>query len=204
MPYDCGRTRRPGIVKDMTTTPSTPPTVPTSADRVRRIFDGYTGLYAPSVIAEAAAYLDDLFATAARHGHTNPRSDANGWLVQAAAEATSSKYGRPQMDRTGIATAQALADLTTAFQDRGLTVVACQAWVGVAVAPLPEGPVWGYGSAGLAVCLYVDSGWTLSVNRPQSRIHTIYAPVTKEGAAEVADLVHGVLAGSVPDPFRAR
>lgn len=186
------------------TTPATPPAAPTSADRVRRIFDGYTGLYAPSVIAEAAAYLDDLLATAARHGHTDRHSDTAGWLVQAAAEATSSKYGRPRHDRTGTATMQALADLTAAFQDRDLTIVVCHARMGVAVAPIPDGPAWGYGSAGLAVCLYVDSGWSLSVNQPQSRVYAIHAPVTKEGAAEVAELVHGVLTGSIPDPFRAR
>lgn len=31
---------------------------------------------------------------------------------------------------------------------------------------------------------------------------TIHAPATKAGAAEVAQLVHGVLRGDTPDPFR--
>lgn len=186
----------------MTTSP-TPPSAAAaeSVARIRKIYDGYTGLYAPSVIEEAARYLDDLLAAAEQHGHTDPRSDAAGWLVQAAAEATSVKYQRPAKERTSDELAELRAALKTAFTARGVTVVPSRGPAGVAVAPIPPGPAWGSGT-GVAVTLYSDSGWELSINRPQSLVHAIYAPATAAGAAEVADLVHGVLTDVVPDPFR--
>jgi len=187
------------------TTPTTPPATPTprpaSVERIRKIYDSYTGLYAPSVIEEAAQLLDELLAVAHRHGHTDPRSDAAGWLAQAAAEAVSTKYRRPDEDRTAAELAQAWDDLTAAFTTRGLTTVPSRGPRGVAVAPIPPGPAWGYGT-GLAVALYADSGWDLMVNQPSSRVYAIHAPVTAAGAAEVAELVHGVLTGRIPDPFR--
>lgn len=184
-----------------TSTSTTPPAVPTPADRIRRIYAGYTGLYAPSVIEEAAQFLDDLLAVAARHGHTDPRSDAAGWLVQAAAEATSVKYRRPPKERTAAEIGELRAALTTALKERGVPLALSRGPNGVVVAPIPPGPAWGYGT-GLVVTLYADSGWDLLVNQPRSRVHAIYAPATAAGATEVADLVHGVLTGSIPDPFR--
>jgi len=73
--------------------------------------------------------------------------------------------------------------------------------MGVGVAPLPGGPTWGM-DRGLAVAMYVDSGWQLMANSERTRVHTIHAPATAAGAAEVAQLVHAVLEGTEPDPFR--
>ncbi|MFE4663818.1 hypothetical protein ACWCQZ_46895 [Streptomyces sp. NPDC002285] len=59
-------------------------------------------------------------------------------------------------------------------------------------------------NGGLAVVLYTDSAWELMLNSTRTTSHTIHAPVTEAGAAEVAQLVHGVLSGDVTDPFRRR
>lgn len=187
----------------MTTSPDTTSSATAeSVARVRRIFDGYTGLYAPSVIEEAARYLDDLLVVGERHGHTDPRSDAAGWLVQAAAEATSVKYRRPAQERTGAELAELRTALANAFTANGMEVTPARSPAGVAVAPIPPGPTWGYGDTGLSVVMFSDSGWDLTVNQFRSPAFGIYAPATAAGAVEVACLVYGVLTGAVPDPFR--
>ncbi|MGW1980734.1 hypothetical protein [Streptomyces sp. NPDC001889] len=40
------------------------------------------------------------------------------------------------------------------------------------------------------------------VNSTRTTVHTIHAPATAAGAAEVAQLVHGVLRGDITDLFR--
>lgn len=179
-------------------------TAPDSLARVRRIFTGYAGLYAPSVIEEAAALLDALVATAEEHGHDR-QSEATGWLTTAAAEATSSKYRRHGVDRSHTEVIELVRTLTTELTELGLTIVPAQGRNMVAVAPVPTGPSWGLdGRTGLAVALYTDGGWDLTVNQRQTRVHSIYAPATADGAREVAAIVHGIAHGDVEDPFRRR
>ncbi|MEU3978101.1 hypothetical protein [Streptomyces bacillaris] len=185
---------------------STPTT--DSAARIRRIYDRYAGLYADSLVTAAAALLDAYLATAEQHGLEGKAADEEGWLAQAAADAVSKQHGRPKTERTASELNELLAHLRTALAAEGLTVVSTPVRMGVAVEPLPGGPVWGTGPGGwndpggLAVALYSDSGWQLSTNSTRSTVHSIYAPVTEAGAAEVAQLVHGVLRGDVADPFR--
>lgn len=177
-------------------------TEPSSADRVRKVFAGYTGLYAPSVIAEAAQLLDALLDTAEQHGYGR-QDEAAGWLVTAAAEAVSSKCrstsGKRSYDEVNALTSTLTRELTA----RGLTLAPSAGRGAVAVEPVAGGPSWGLsGRAGLAVSLYTDGGWDITVNQLQSRVHAVHAPVTAEGAKEVADIVHGILHGMIADPFR--
>lgn len=179
------------------------PTAPnSSSDRVAKVYAGYSGLYAPSVIEEASRFLDDLLTTAERHGHDRASSDL-GWLVTAAAEATARKYGRPAVDRTSAELSAHQRALSAAFTAQGLSVTSARVRMGVAVEPVAGGPVWGMdGRTGLAVAVYADSGWELMVNQPQGRVFSIHAPVTDTGAGEVAVIVRGLLHGEVRDPFR--
>lgn len=178
-------------------------TTPTadSPARIRRIYDGHAGLYAPSVVTEAAALLDAYLTTAEQHGLDSKAADGEGWLALAAAEAVSQKYRRPKTERTSAELNKLSTALTKALTAEGLEVVPTPVRMGVGVSPVPGGPIWGM-AGGLAVALYADSGWELMVNSSRTTSHSICAPVTEAGAAEVAQLVHGVLRGDVPDPFR--
>ncbi|GGT78741.1 hypothetical protein ABT368_31770 [Streptomyces althioticus] len=178
---------------------STPTT--DSPARIRRIYDGHAGLYAPSVVDEAAALLDAYLATAEQHGLDRKAADDEGWLALAAAEAVARKYRRPETERTSAELAELSAALRAALTAEGLEVVPTPVRMGVGVAPLPGGPTWGT-AGGLAVALYSDSGWELMLNATRTTAHSICAPVTEAGAAEVARLVHGVLRGDIRDPFR--
>ncbi|MDX3025364.1 hypothetical protein [Streptomyces acidiscabies] len=172
-----------------------------SPARVRRIYDGHAGLYAPSLVTEAAALLDAYLATAEQHGLDHKAADEDGWLALAAAEAVSRKYGRPATERTLAELNQLSRELTTALTAEGLEIVPTPVRMGVGVAPVPGGPTWGMGG-GLAVALYADSGWHLMANSTRTTVHTIHAPATADGAREVAELVHAVLRGDIADPFR--
>nr|WP_011265277.1 hypothetical protein [Streptomyces sp. FQ1]AAX51382.1 unknown [Streptomyces sp. FQ1] len=178
---------------------STPTT--DSPTRIRRIYDRHAGLYAPSVVDEAAALLDAYLATAEQHGLDRKAADDEGWLALAAAEAVARKYRRPESERTSAELAELSAALRAALTAEGLEVVPTPVRMGVGVAPLPGGPTWGT-AGGLAVALYSDSGWELMLNATRTTAHSICAPVTEAGAAEVARLVHGVLRGDIRDPFR--
>ncbi|MFJ8006108.1 hypothetical protein [Streptomyces fagopyri] len=176
----------------------------TSEDRIREHFGRLYALFAPSVVTDAAAYLDALTVTAGQHGHAAD-PDHVGMLAQVAAEVTPRKYHRPSEERSGTEVYEMLGILRKAFEAAGLTIAGSQVRMGAAVEPLEGGPVWGWdGKAGLSVALYSDSGWELMVNQPQTRIFSIYAPVTVDGAAEVAAIVRSILTGETPDPFRNR
>jgi hypothetical protein len=173
-----------------------------SHDEIARIYAGHSGLYAPSAVEDAARLLDDLVATAQKHGHK--AEDAAGWLALSAAEATSTKHRRQaRAERTPAELTKLLRALSEAFTETGLTVVPSQGGRScVAVAPVPGGPTWGINETGLRVSLYTDGGWDLTVNQPQARVCAIYAPATQAGAREVAALVAAVLRGETSDPFR--
>nr|WP_011265208.1 hypothetical protein [Streptomyces sp. F11]AAX51313.1 unknown [Streptomyces sp. F11] len=172
-----------------------------SPARIRRIYDGQAGLYAPSVVTEAAALLDAYLATAEQHGLDRKAADDEGWLALAAAEAVSQKYRRPKTERTSAELNKLSTALTNALTAEGLEVVPTPVRMGVGVSPVPGGPTWGM-AGGLAVALYSDSGWELMLNATRTTSHSICAPVTEASAAEVAQLVHGVLRGDIADPFR--
>ncbi|MFI2215147.1 hypothetical protein [Streptomyces sp. NPDC020141] len=172
-----------------------------STARIRRHYDGLAALHAPSVIAEAATLLDAYVATAVQHGVDPKRADEDGYLTASAAETIARKYGTPRPERSATETHRLQSALRTAFADEGLEVVPTQVRMGIAVEPVPGGPTWGI-HGGLAVALYTDSGWQLMVNTARTTVHTIYAPATDAGAAEVAQLVHGILRGDIADPFR--
>ncbi|MGO1900571.1 MAG: hypothetical protein ACTH0H_05770 [Brachybacterium sp.] len=174
-----------------------------SAARIRRIYDGHAGLYAPSVVTEAARLLDAYLATAGQHGLDPAAADEHGWLARAAAETTAQRYRRPASERSPAEVNRLSAELCTMLTAEGLELVPTPVRMAVGVAPVPGGPVWGLGG-GLAVALYTDSGWELMLNSPRTTSHTIHAPATNSGAREVAQLVHGVLTGDVADPFRRR
>ncbi|MER8030702.1 hypothetical protein ABTZ78_17285 [Streptomyces bauhiniae] len=173
-----------------------------SVSKIRAAYDAHAAFYAPSVVTDAARLRDALFATAADHGH-QPDADGLAWLTMAATEATSRKYGLPRPERPAPETYALHAALRKALVEEGLVLASdCPIRMGVGVDPLPGGPTWGMGN-GLAVALYVDSGWELLVNTSRSRAFTIYAPATAAGAGEVAAIVHGILRGDLEDPFRS-
>ncbi|MET9484775.1 hypothetical protein [Streptomyces sp. NPDC006638] len=178
-------------------------TTPTadSPTRVRRIYDRNAGLYAPSVVAEAASLLDAYLATAEQHGLDRKAADEDGWLALSASETVSRKYSRPETERTSAELSTLVRELNAALTAEGLEVVPTQIRMGTGVAPLPGGPTWGM-NGGLAISLYSDSGWQLMANVARTTVHTIYAPATAAGAREVAQLVHAVLRGDATDPFR--
>ncbi|MFJ7424113.1 hypothetical protein ACIQXD_36845 [Streptomyces uncialis] len=178
---------------------STPTT--DSPARIRRIYDGHAGLYADSLVNEAATLLDAYLATAEQHGLDRKAADEDGWLALSAAEAISRKYGRPKTERTSAELSQLVRELNTALTAEGLEVVPTQIRMGTGVAPLPGGPTWGM-NGGLAIALYSDSGWHLMANVARTTVHTIHAPDNADGAREVAQLVHRVLRGDIADPFR--
>lgn len=158
-------------------------------------------LYAPSVVREAARMLDDLLDVAVRHGHDRASSDLS-WLTTAAAEATSGTYRRPAVERSGAEVTAMLQVLTRALAAEGLTVTNARRRNSVAVDPVPGGPTWGAGGRGLAVALYADATWDLGANLISTRSVSIHAPVTEDGAREVAVIVNSVLRGYISDPFR--
>lgn len=178
------------------TTPTTD-----SPTRIERIYNRYAGLYAPSVVAEAAELLDAYLATAEQHGLDRKAADEEGWLAVSAAEAVARKYSRPKTERTPAELSQLTRELNTALTAEGLEVVPTQVRMGTGIAPVSGGPTWGM-NGGLAVALYADSGWELMVNSTRTRTFTIHAPATAAGAREVAQLVHAVLRGDATDPFR--
>ncbi|MFD5342322.1 hypothetical protein ACFWJY_00750 [Streptomyces anulatus] len=172
-----------------------------SPTRIRHIYDGNAGLYADSLVTEAAALLDAYLAAAEQHGLDRNAVDGDGWLAQGAAETIARKYSRPAAERTSAELSQLVRDLNAALTAEGLEVVPTQIRMGTGVAPLPGGPTWGM-NGGLTVALYSDSGWRLMVNAPRTTVHTINAPDSADGIREVAQLVHGVLRGDIRDPFR--
>ena len=173
-----------------------------AVDRIRAALRGRTGLYAPSVVAEAAELLADLLEVAGRHG-VGERTDAAGWLVSAAADSIGDRYRRAPAELT----VAEVRDLSGALTEecvrlglsRALALVDGQA---VAVAPVDGGPTWGRDQTGLAVVIYLDGGWSLLVNQPRTPVHTIYAPATADGAREVAELLNEIMCGRSADPFR--
>lgn len=178
-----------------------------SPTRIRRIYDGYAGLYAPSVVAEAAALLDAYLATAEQHGLDRKAADDEGWLALSAAEAIARKHRRPETERTFSDLTRLSDALRTTLIAEGLEVALTPVPMGIGVHPLPAGPTWGTDAtgdtpSGLAVALYSDSGWELMMNTSRTSSYSIHAPVTEAGAVEVAQLVHAVLRGDAPDPFR--
>ena len=175
-------------------------------DRIQQIYDGHRGLYAPSLVDEAAALLDDLLDTAEKHGHDRTdQSQGLSWLVLAAAEATSGKYRRSAIQQTYEQVNELIRALSAELTELGLSVTG--AYNGVGAEPVAGGPSWGLdGRTGLAVSIHTDGGWDLTVNqtRRPGTVHSIYAPNTVEGAKEVAAIVHGILHGDIADPFRRR
>lgn len=174
-----------------------------STDKITAWYAGLRSLHAPSVIAEAARLLDALHETADTYGH--PRNSYHlGGLTTAAAEATAGKHGSPPATRSLPEITTLHAALGSAFLDEGLTQAVSRVRMGTAVEPLTGGLTWGLdGRTGLAVALYSNSGWELMVNQPRTRVFTIHAPATPDGAREVAAIVHGILRGDLPDPFRS-
>ncbi|MFD9303041.1 hypothetical protein ACFWCB_10255 [Streptomyces sp. NPDC060048] len=143
-------------------------------------------------------------ATAAKYGHDR-QNEGLGWLVTAAAEATSTKYGRPAVERTITELAELSRALNTALTREGLTPAPARGRGTTAVEPVSGGPTWGLdGRTGLAVGIYLNSGWDLTVNQQQTSVHSIYAPATADGAREVAVIVRDILRGKAEDPFRRR
>lgn len=185
----------------MTTEPTTAAPTAESVQKVRRLLAGNRALYTPSVINQAAVLLDAYLDTAVQHGLDRAAANWDGYLTQAAAEPVSRQYGRPQQERTPAELHGLVGELRVALVAEGLEVVPTPVPMGVGVAPLAGGPTWGAGR-GLAVALYTNSGWELMTNAERSRAFTIHAPATAAGAAEVARLVRGVLAGTETDPFR--
>lgn len=179
-----------------------PPTE-SSINKISAVYAHHAALYAPSVTTEAARLLDALLDTAEQHGY--PRtSDDLGTLATAAAYTVSRKYGRPATERQYAEITQLHRALAQALTEEGLTITGCHVRMGVAVEPLADGPRWGWdGTAGLAVALYSDGGWDLMVNQTRTRVFTIHAPDTADGAREIAAIVHSILRGDLPDPFRA-
>ncbi|MEU6932827.1 hypothetical protein AB0A05_27135 [Streptomyces sp. NPDC046374] len=175
----------------------------TAVERVHALFGRYRGLYAPSVISEAAGLLDELLDTLERHGHSRT-GEASGMLVQAAADAVAEKYRRGRPDLTPGERSQLEGSLRDAFLGEGLVLAPSQVRLGVAVEPLKDGRTWGVSGTGLAVALYTDSGWELMVNQLHTTVHTIHAPLTGSGAREVAVIVHQLLKGQLPNPFAQR
>ncbi|MFI9040896.1 hypothetical protein [Streptomyces sp. NPDC053726] len=109
-----------------------------SLDRVRKVYAGHVGLYAPSVVTEAAALLD----TAAKYGHDR-QAEGLGWLVTVAAEATSTKYGCPAVERTITEPAELSRALNTALTSESLTTAPARGRSNTAVEPVSGGPTWG-------------------------------------------------------------
>ncbi|WP_329492465.1 hypothetical protein OG618_37460 (plasmid) [Kitasatospora sp. NBC_01246] len=183
----------------MSTTPS-----PESTAAVARAYERLAGLFGPTVHAEAAALLDDLYEAAARHGHERASADL-GSLITAATEATCTRYRHRGPDRSLAELQQLTKVLAAAFTEAGLTLAPSAGRTGAAVEPLPGGPAWGWdGRTGLAVGIYLNGGWDVMVNQRESRVFSLYAPATEAGAREVAVIVHGILSGDRPDPFRSR
>ncbi|MGW2501828.1 hypothetical protein ACWCXL_12050 [Streptomyces sp. NPDC001588] len=175
---------------------------PSSAGRITAVYAAQRALYGPTVIAEASSLLEDLLATAERHGYARG-VEGLGWLATSAAETAADRYGRPHADRAVGELAILRGALRAALGDEGLTVTRCMTPMGVAVEPAPGGPSWGPdGTAGLAVALWANAGWELEVNVPRTRSFSIVAPATEDGAREVAALVRDVALGVRPDPFR--
>ncbi|MFF7889709.1 hypothetical protein ACH40F_53925 [Streptomyces sp. NPDC020794] len=145
-----------------------------------------------------------LLLTAAQHGHTKGSSEL-GRLTKAAAEATWSKHHRVTDPRLTGELSQLRATLAQALTGEGLTLATCCfVPLGIAVDPLPGGPSWGVtGDAGLTFVLYGDSGWYLMANTERSTAHSVYASADADGARKVAAIVHGILQGDIPNPFRA-
>ncbi|MBP0454008.1 hypothetical protein J5Y04_31370 [Kitasatospora sp. RG8] len=177
---------------------------PQSTAVVTRAYERLAGLCGPTVQLEAALLLDDLYAATAKHGHERTSTDL-GWLVTAATEATSSKHRHRGPNRSVAELQQLTKALTTGLTEAGLVLTLSAGRTGAAVEPLSGGPVWGgNGRTGLAVGIYLNGGWDVMVNQPQSRVFSLYAPATEAGAREVAEIVHGNLSGDRPDPFRGR
>ncbi|MFC6544941.1 hypothetical protein ACFQES_50495 [Nonomuraea salmonea] len=109
-------------------------------ESVRRACNACTGLHGTTVVLEAARLLDDLAATAERHGHDLDIAIAG--LASYAADTVTSRYDRPKPERSVDEVNALLRHLADAFTDAGLTTTACEVRAGVAVAPIPGVRAW--------------------------------------------------------------
>ncbi|GAA3172380.1 hypothetical protein [Nonomuraea salmonea] len=136
----CAPTSSPASTTSSTTgTP--PPPSEFALESVRRACNACTGLHGTTVVLEAARLLDDLAATAERHGHDLDIAIAG--LASYAADTVTSRYDRPKPERSVDEVNALLRHLADAFTDAGLTTTACEVRAGVAVAPIPGVRAWG-------------------------------------------------------------
>ncbi|MGW4803038.1 hypothetical protein [Kitasatospora sp. NPDC004272] len=178
----------------MTETTAAPP-APTreSLEAVAREFNGLRALYGPTVTREAATLLDAFCRAALDQGRT-VLDDGHQHLAAAATETALAPYRGHRQDERTHAELQTLLDtLESALTATGLTLMPNHgSRSGHAVAPLPDGRLQG---PGLSVSLHLNGGWDVCLNQPGASVLTVYAPVTEDGAREVAQVVHEVLTG---------
>lgn len=167
---------------------------PTTLDNIKKASARLNTLYAPSVLAEAAALLDDMWTAGQRHGVTPSDWDAD--LADASLGVISQRYSRSPKPQRTVAEVNALhRALINALAELDLTTRDGRA-------VLVDRP----GGTTLAVAIWADGGWDLSPYTAggYAPVMPIAAPATEAGAGEVAAIVGDVIAGRRPDPFRGR
>ncbi|MFE7442371.1 hypothetical protein ACFU7X_18190 [Streptomyces chartreusis] len=193
----------------MSTQPdTTAPDVSTAAyAAVEKASASLRSFHVPSILEEAAALLADLWAAGEKHG-VPPKEW--GWAVNLASgalEVISSRYTQtPDPERTNEQVFALQRDLIEALTS---TEIGLTARLGsramVIVDRLPETPRGGFhGDANLAVGLYTNGGWDISMDADGASVLSIVAPATKAGASQVAEIVRAVARGEHGNPFRSR
>ena len=178
-------------------------TADTALEKVEKAAAQYAhaSLYAPSVLAEAAALLTDLWATGERHGVSAESWTWTTSLPDAALSVTAHKYRQtPTPERTGQQISAMQRVLVQALADLGITA---RPGYPVEVERQSATPRFGLGgTADLAVGLWANRGWDLGIARSsRSPVVDIVAAVTGAGAAEVAAIVQAIITGQAPNPF---
>ncbi|MDH6128807.1 hypothetical protein [Kitasatospora sp. GP82] len=178
--------------------PSTGAPSTESLAALSRFFTDCPDLIGPTALTTAALLLDDLSGAALVHGHT-VNSPGMNWLVNAAAEATLQRLrSREQPIRPASETAPLLDRLRAALRDAGLDAVpGTRSGVTVAV---PPGRPTSVSSSELTIALH--RGWELTINSAGSSVVSVRAPVTENGAVEIAGIVRDILSGGHGNPFR--
>ncbi|MFD8992279.1 hypothetical protein ACFVZ4_30060 [Streptomyces goshikiensis] len=163
-------------------------------------------LYVSSVLEHAAGLLTDLWAVGEKHGVALGDWAWTSGLADASVDVVARQYGTPDPERTPeetLALAQHLLEAMTSDE------IGLNARIGprvnvVLVKRGSDAPSGGIGGdADLAIGIWSNGGWDISLNRHGASVLSVVAPASRAGASQIAETVRALVHGELGDPFRS-
>jgi hypothetical protein len=156
-----------------------------------------------SAMCRPTTLRDEWLEVAGRHGLPAGwrRIEVASHLAGSALDVACAAY-RAAIPETPGKAAVLLDAVAAALRDRG--ELATRSMLYVPLQRTPATPRWGpSGTARLAVSMEMTHGWELGLyGLRASPAIAVYAPLTPQGAAEVADVALAITHGQRDDPFR--